>query len=267
ELEVVGIGADVAGRAKHFYSIYSKMTKKGREFNEIYDLTAMRVIVDSVKDCYGAIGVVHSLWKPLPGRFKDYVAMPRFNLYQALHTTVIGPEGRPLEIQIRTRQMHYMAEFGIAAHWIYKGDAAQGRKDGRTSGLSKGERAGVLERAQDGVGPAKPAWLEHLLDWQEELQDPREFMKTLKIDLFEVEVFDKDESKREYLPIKDALAAVAVNSDFQHYVKGSQTGGSGGGAYAVGAGRIKKRSDLQTKKEKADFVHEHGVDAYKQLED
>src|SRR5204862_4543731 len=171
ELEALGIHAEIAGRAKHFYSIYSKMTKKGREFNEIYDLTAMRVIVDSVKDCYGAIGIIHSLWKPLPGRFKDYVAMPKFNLYQALHTTVIGPEGRPLEIQIRTKQMHFTAEFGVAAHWIYKGKARPKAVD------------------IDAGGATKPPWLRHLLDWQEELQDPREFMETLKIDLFEDEVF------------------------------------------------------------------------------
>jgi GTP diphosphokinase / guanosine-3',5'-bis(diphosphate) 3'-diphosphatase len=188
ELGAVGIDAEISGRAKHFYSIYSKMTKKGREFNEIYDLTAMRVIVDSVKDCYGAIGVIHSLWKPLPGRFKDWVAMPKFNMYQALHTTVIGPEGLPLEIQIRTMEMHRTAEFGVAAHWIYK---------------------------EDGSKPveAKVEWLRHLLDWQNDMQDPQEFAETLKADLFEDEVFvftPKGEVK--------SLAAGATPLDFAYEI-------------------------------------------------
>jgi len=172
ELEQVAIQAQIAGRAKHFYSIYSKMTKKGREFNEIYDLTAMRVIVDSVKDCYGAVGVIHSLWKPLPGRFKDFIAMPKFNMYQSLHTTVIGPEGRPLEIQIRTQEMHEMAEFGVAAHWVYK--------------QQEGEERGSWQAAGE---DAKLKWLRSMLDWQKELSDPREFMETLRTDLFEEEVY------------------------------------------------------------------------------
>jgi GTP pyrophosphokinase len=170
ELEQLGIDAEIAGRAKHFYSIYSKMTRKGREFNEIYDLTAMRVIVSSVKDCYGAVGVVHSLWKPLPGRFKDFVAMPKFNLYQSLHTTVIGPEGRPLEIQIRTREMHEMAEFGVAAHWTYK-------------------QLGAVRRSAGETDDAKLKWLRSMLDWEQELSDPKEFMEQLKVDLFEDEVY------------------------------------------------------------------------------
>jgi guanosine-3',5'-bis(diphosphate) 3'-pyrophosphohydrolase len=170
ELEALGIAANISGRAKHFYSIYSKMTKKGREFNEIYDLTAMRVVVESVKDCYGTVGVIHSLWKPLPGRFKDFVAMPKFNMYQSLHTTVIGPEGLPLEIQIRTRDMHDMAEFGVAAHWMYKQDPTKKGSPGPE-------------------GEDKLKWLRSMLDWQQELHDPKEFMETLRVDLFDEEVF------------------------------------------------------------------------------
>jgi GTP diphosphokinase / guanosine-3',5'-bis(diphosphate) 3'-diphosphatase len=190
ELSQVAIEAQIAGRAKHFYSIYSKMTKKGREFNEIYDLTAMRVLVDSVKDCYGAVGVIHALWKPLPGRFKDFIAMPKFNMYQSLHTTVIGPEGRPLEIQIRTHEMHEMAEFGVAAHWVYK------QPDGRA-----------------GDEDAKLKWLRSMLDWQKDLSDPREFMETLRTDLFGEEVYvftPKGEVK--------SLAAGATPLDFAYEV-------------------------------------------------
>ncbi len=199
ELRDVGIEAQIAGRAKHFYSIYSKMTKKGREFNEIYDLTAMRVIVDSVKDCYGTVGVIHSLWKPLPGRFKDFIAMPKFNMYQSLHTTVIGPEGRPLEIQIRTHEMHEMAEFGVAAHWVYKDDGGPS------------ERRSVVWPG--GGEDAKLKWLRSMLDWQKELSDPQEFMETLRTDLFEEEVYvftPKGEVK--------SLAAGATPLDFAYEV-------------------------------------------------
>jgi GTP pyrophosphokinase len=199
ELAELGIDAQIAGRAKHFYSIYSKMTKKGREFNEIYDLTAMRVIVDSVKDCYGTVGVIHSLWKPLPGRFKDFIAMPKFNMYQSLHTTVIGPEGRPLEIQIRTHEMHEMAEYGVAAHWVYKQQASK-----------EGDAAGGRGPAED----AKLKWLRSMLDWQKELSDdPREFMDTFRNDLFEEEVYvftPKGEVK--------SLAAGATPLDFAYEV-------------------------------------------------
>ncbi|HTY97251.1 MAG TPA: bifunctional (p)ppGpp synthetase/guanosine-3',5'-bis(diphosphate) 3'-pyrophosphohydrolase, partial [Solirubrobacteraceae bacterium] len=199
ELSQLGIEAEIAGRAKHFYSIYSKMTKKGREFNEIYDLTAMRVIVDSVKDCYGTVGVIHSLWKPLPGRFKDFIAMPKFNMYQSLHTTVIGPEGRPLEIQIRTHEMHEMAEFGVAAHWVYKQPPAPG-SEASASWPAAGE-------------DAKLKWLRSMLDWQNDLSDPSEFMETFRQDLFEEEVYvftPKGEVK--------SLAAGATPLDFAYEV-------------------------------------------------
>ena len=163
QLTEAGIEAEIQGRAKHFHSIYVKMSRRGKEFNEIFDLTALRVLVRSVRDCYGAIGIIHSVWKPIPGRFKDYIAMPKFNLYQSLHTTVIGPGGKPLEIQVRTYEMHQTAEFGVAAHWLYK---------------EKGDKP-----------VDKLAWLRQMMEWQSETGDPREFMDTLRIDLFEDEVF------------------------------------------------------------------------------
>ncbi|MGZ4322431.1 MAG: RelA/SpoT family protein, partial [Solirubrobacteraceae bacterium] len=208
ELDELGIEAEISGRAKHFFSIYSKMTKKGREFNEIYDLTAMRVIVGSVKDCYGAVGVIHSLWKPLPGRFKDFIAMPKFNMYQSLHTTVIGPEGRPLEIQIRTREMHDLAEFGIAAHWMYK------ESDG----------AGGSPPAPDG----KLKWLRSLLDWQQDMADPKEFMETLKVDLFEDEVFvftPKGEVKSLASGATPLDFAYEIHTDVGHRCVGAKVNG------------------------------------------
>ena len=216
ELDELGIHAEISGRAKHFYSIYAKMTKKGREFNEIYDLTAMRVIVDSVKDCYGAVGVIHSLWKPLPGRFKDFVAMPKFNMYQSLHTTVIGPEGRPLEIQIRTREMHDLAEYGIAAHWMYKEDGS--------GALNRGNGAGVGGSGSDG----KLKWLRSLLDWQQEESDPREFMETLKVDLFEDEVFvftPKGEVKSLASGATPLDFAYEIHTDVGHRCVGAKVNG------------------------------------------
>jgi len=205
ELDTVGIQAEISGRAKHFYSIYSKMTKKGREFNEIYDLTAMRVLVESVKDCYGAIGIIHSIWKPLPGRFKDFIATPKLNLYQALHTTVIGPEGRPLEIQIRTPEMHDTAEYGIAAHVIYKEGPS-----------TKGDP----ERE-------KMTWLRQLLEVEGE-QDPAEFLESLKVDLFEDEVFvftPRGEVKNLSAGSTPLDFAYAVHTDVGHRCVGAKVNG------------------------------------------
>ncbi|HVS99931.1 MAG TPA: bifunctional (p)ppGpp synthetase/guanosine-3',5'-bis(diphosphate) 3'-pyrophosphohydrolase [Solirubrobacterales bacterium] len=204
ELEEVGIEAEISGRAKHFYSIYTKMAKKGREFNEIFDLTAMRVIVGSVKDCYGAIGVIHSLWKPLPGRFKDFVAMPKANMYQALHTTVIGPEGKPLEIQIRTEEMHKLAEYGIAAHVAYK---EGGRGDPQRE---------------------KMTWLRQLVEAEGE-QDPTEFLESLKVDLFEDEVFvftPKGEVKNLSAGSTPLDFAYAVHTDVGHSCVGAKVNGA-----------------------------------------
>ncbi len=209
ELDKVDVPAEISGRAKHFFSIYDKMAKKGREFNEIYDLTAMRVIVErtgdeGTRDCYGALGLIHSLWKPMPGRFKDFVAMPKFNGYRALHTTVIGPQGRPLEIQVRTRDMHETAEYGVAAHWLYK----RGKKDKDAEWV---------------------AWVKQLMDeGTADEADPREFMKTFRTDLFdeEVHVFTP-KGQVKTLPAGSTPIdfAYAVHTDVGHKTVGAKING------------------------------------------
>lgn len=168
KLQDFDIENEIYGRPKHFYSIYKKMVNQGREFEEIFDFLAIRVIVDSIKDCYGVLGVVHTIWKPIPGRFKDYIAMPKPNMYQSLHTTVIGPKGEPFEIQIRTWEMNQIAEYGIAAHWKYK----ENQTTRESSNIDD-----------------KLAWLSQMMEWEKETKDPKEFMESLKIDLFTNEVF------------------------------------------------------------------------------
>ncbi|CAB4918410.1 unannotated protein [freshwater metagenome] len=183
------VKANVTGRPKHYYSVYQKMIVRGRDFADIYDLVGVRILVDSVRDCYGALGVIHARWSPVPGRFKDFIAMPKFNMYQSLHTTVIGPEGKPVELQIRTHEMHRAAEFGVAAHWRYKQDVG-----GKT-------------------GPDDFGWLRQLMEWQRETEDPDEFMDSLRYDLGSSEVFV-------FTPKGDvvALATGATPVDFAYSV-------------------------------------------------
>jgi GTP diphosphokinase / guanosine-3',5'-bis(diphosphate) 3'-diphosphatase len=209
ELDKVDIPAEISGRAKHFYSIYDKMAKKGKEFNEIYDLTAMRVIVErardeGTRDCYGALGLIHSLWKPMPGRFKDYIAMPKLNGYRALHTTVIGPQGRPLEIQVRTSDMHETAELGVAAHWVYK--------------------RGGKGRAPDEQWVAR---VRQLMEWQDEA-DPGEFKRQMLGDLFTDEVYvftPKGEVKTLPAGSTPIDFAYAVHTDVGHRTVGARVNG------------------------------------------
>jgi guanosine-3',5'-bis(diphosphate) 3'-pyrophosphohydrolase len=209
ELEKADVPADITGRAKHLYSIYDKMAKRGREFNEIYDLTALRVICERVgeegtRDCYAALGLVHSLWKPMPGRFKDLIAMPKLNRYRSLHTTVIGPEGRPLEIQVRTREMHEEAEYGVAAHWVYKrGRAAKTDDEWIT-------------------------WVKSLMDGQADDQDPGEYMRSLRTDLFAEEVYvftPKGEVKVLPSGATPIDFAYAVHTDVGHRTVGAKVNG------------------------------------------
>ena len=172
QLKKEHIVAEITGRAKHLYSIYRKMQRDGKTLDQIYDLFALRILVNSVKDCYAALGVVHELYTPMPGRFKDYIAVPKPNMYQSLHTTLIGPNGTPFEVQIRTYNMHRIAEFGIAAHWAYKEQS-----------FLKGKKENVK------VSEDKLAWLRESLEWQKDMQDPQEFLTTLKTELFEDEVY------------------------------------------------------------------------------
>ncbi|MEV7390714.1 MULTISPECIES: bifunctional (p)ppGpp synthetase/guanosine-3',5'-bis(diphosphate) 3'-pyrophosphohydrolase [unclassified Streptomyces] len=220
DLRAARIKATVTGRPKHYYSVYQKMIVRGRDFAEIYDLVGIRVLVDTVRDCYAALGTVHARWNPVPGRFKDYIAMPKFNMYQSLHTTVIGPNGKPVELQIRTFDMHRRAEYGIAAHWKYKQEAVAGASKVRTDVPKAGK--GKDDHLND------MAWLRQLLDWQKETEDPSEFLESLRFDLSRNEVFV-------FTPKGDVIAlpagatpvdfAYAVHTEVGHRTIGARVNG------------------------------------------
>ncbi|MFM9367694.1 RelA/SpoT family protein [Streptomyces sp. Da 82-17] len=219
DLRAARIKATVTGRPKHYYSVYQKMIVRGRDFAEIYDLVGIRVLVDTVRDCYAALGTVHARWNPVPGRFKDYIAMPKFNMYQSLHTTVIGPNGKPVELQIRTFDMHRRAEYGIAAHWKYKQEAVAGASKVRSDAPKSGGKDDHLNDM---------AWLRQLLDWQKETEDPGEFLESLRFDLSRNEVFV-------FTPKGDVIAlpagatpvdfAYAVHTEVGHRTIGARVNG------------------------------------------
>ncbi|HWM00384.1 MAG TPA: bifunctional (p)ppGpp synthetase/guanosine-3',5'-bis(diphosphate) 3'-pyrophosphohydrolase [Nocardioidaceae bacterium] len=210
DLRTAKIKATVTGRPKHYYSIYQKMIVRGRDFADIYDLVGIRILVESTRDCYAALGVLHARWNPLPGRFKDYVAMPKFNMYQSLHTTVIGPMGKPVEMQIRTIAMHRRAEYGVAAHWKYKEDGRAGRET---------EKAGDLDVM---------TWVRQLLDWQSEVEDPGEFLESLRFEINRAETYV-------FTPRGDVIAlpagatpvdfAYAVHTEVGHHTIGARVNG------------------------------------------
>ncbi|MFJ2113729.1 MULTISPECIES: RelA/SpoT family protein [unclassified Streptomyces] len=222
DLRAARIKATVTGRPKHYYSVYQKMIVRGRDFAEIYDLVGIRVLVDTVRDCYAALGTVHARWNPVPGRFKDYIAMPKFNMYQSLHTTVIGPNGKPVELQIRTFDMHRRAEYGIAAHWKYKQEAVAGASKVRTDVPRSVGRGANQDTVND------MAWLRQLLDWQKETEDPSEFLESLRFDLSRNEVFV-------FTPKGDVIAlpagatpvdfAYAVHTEVGHRTIGARVNG------------------------------------------
>ena len=214
DLREAKINAKVTGRPKHYYSIYQKMIVGGREFSDIYDLVGIRVLVDEDRDCYSVLGVLHSRWNPVLGRFKDYVAMPKFNMYQSLHTTVIGPQGKPVELQIRTFAMHRRAEYGVAAHWKYK--------ENSKAGLDTDARAGSSQLGDD------MSWLQQLLDWQQEVEDPGEFLESLRFEMNRAQVYV-------FTPAGDVIPlpvgatpvdfAYAVHTEVGHHTIGSRVNG------------------------------------------
>lgn len=225
DLNGASLAATITGRPKHYYSIYQKMIVRGKDFDDIHDLMGVRVLVDSVRDCYAALGTLHARWNPLPGRFKDYIAMPKYNMYQSLHTTVIGPQGKPVEIQIRTYEMHRRAEYGVAAHWKYKQKAPQ---DGAAPGDSSEAGTTAGSATQQSQATEDIGWLRSLVDWQSETKDPDEFLDSLRYEINAKEVFV-------YTPKGEVMAlpagstpvdfAYSIHTDVGHRTIGARVNG------------------------------------------